>query len=95
MNIPEMNINDKRAALVQREEVKSWLGEIRTAMKEKRAITNVGLTIPEVLLGLLKENILGYSKLYGRVDVRRIGGTGRMLIMGTRALHTFFLIFMV
>ena len=83
MNIPEMNINDKRAALVQREEVKNWLGEIRTAMKEKRAITNVGLTIPEVMLGLLKENILGYSKLYGRVDVRRIGGTGRMLIMGT------------
>ena len=83
MKIIEMNDMDKRAALVQHEEVKGWLGEIRTAMKEKRAITNVGLTIPEVMLGLLKENILGYSKLYGRVDVRRIGGTGRMLIMGT------------
>ena len=83
MKIPEMNAIDRRAALVQRDEVKSWLGEVRTAMKEKRALTNVGLTIPEVMLGLLKEEIEGYSKLYSRVNVRNIGGTGRMLVMGT------------
>ena len=70
------------AEMVTREDVKAYLGEVRTAMREKRAITNVGLTIPEVMLGLLKENIEGYSKLYRHVNVRRIGGEGRMLIMG-------------
>lgn len=73
----------ERDAFVQRDDVKAYLGEVRAAIKEKRALTNVGLTIPEVMLGLIKENIVGYSKLYSRVDARRINGTGRMLIMGT------------
>lgn len=73
---------EQRTAFVQREDVKNYLNEVRSAIREKRAITNVGLTIPEVMLGLLKENIEGYSKLYSKVTVRRIGGTGRMLIMG-------------
>ena len=73
---------EERAAFVQREDVKAYLNEVRSAIREKRAITNVGLTIPEVMLGLLKENIEGYSKLYSKVAVRRIGGTGRLLIMG-------------
>jgi len=73
---------EQRTAFVQREDVKNYLNEVRSAIREKRAITNVGLTIPEVMLGLLKENIEGYSKLYSKVAVRRIGGTGRLLIMG-------------
>lgn len=70
-------------AFVSRDDVKNYLGEIRTAIKEKRAITNVGLTIPEVMLGLLRENIENYSKLYRHVNVRPISGEGRMVIMGT------------
>ena len=70
-------------AIVTREDVKAYLGEVRTAIKEKRALTNVGLTIPEVLLGLLRENVERYSKLYRHVYVRRVAGTARQLIMGT------------
>lgn len=70
------------ADMVTREDVKAYLGEVRAAMREKRALTNVGLTIPEVMLGMIKENIEGYSKLYSKVSVRRISGTGRMVIMG-------------
>lgn len=70
-------------SFVKREDVKAYLGEIRAAIKEKRAITNVGLTIPEVMLGLLRENIENYSKLYKHVSVRPIRGEGRQLIMGT------------
>lgn len=70
-------------AFVSRDDVKNYLGEIRTAIKEKRAITNVGLTIPEVMLGLLRENIENYSKLYRHVNVRPVSGEGRMVIMGT------------
>ena len=70
-------------SFVTREDVKAYLGEVRAAIKEKRAITNVGLTIPEVMLGLLRENIMEYSKLYKHVNVRSIRGDGRQLIMGT------------
>ena len=73
----------ERTALIQREDVKAWLTEVRACMTEKRAITNVGLTIPEVMLGLLRENIIVYSKLYKHVTVRPVGGTARQLIMGT------------
>lgn len=74
---------DRLAEMVQREDVKAYLSEVRAAIKEKRAITNVGLLIPEVFLGMLRENIEEYSKLYRHVNVRRISGTGRQVIMGT------------
>lgn len=88
---PVMNIRNKifarmdvqtRNAMFERDDVKGWLDAIRTCMKEKRALTNVGLTIPEVFLGVLRENIENYSKLYKHVTVRQISGTGRMVVMG-------------
>ena len=75
-----MNTRDRVAAVVTRSEVKNYLGEIRAAIKEKRAITNVGLTLPEVLLGVLRENVTRYSKLYEHVNVSRVRGEGRTLI---------------
>lgn len=69
--------------IMQREDVKAWLGEIRAHIKEKRELTNVGLTIPEVFLGLLRENITNYSKLYKHVNVRPVAGTAREVVMGS------------
>lgn len=68
---------------IKRESVQAFLAECRTAMKEKRALTNVGLTIPQEFLGILRENLQNYSKLYKHVNVRRIGGEGRLVVMGT------------
>ena len=76
-----MNVQE-RAAFVQREDVQAFLKEVRTCIKEKRALTNVGLTIPEVMLGLIRENILEYSKLYKHVNVVTVAGEGRAVIMG-------------
>ena len=66
-----------------REDVQDFLGKVRTCMSEKRALTNVGLLIPEVFLGIIRENVIEYSKLYKHVNVRRISGEGRMVVMGT------------
>lgn len=68
--------------IIMREDVKAFLGEVRSAIKEKRAITGVGAIIPEVMLGLLRQNIAEYSKLYRHVSVRPITGNGRLPIMG-------------
>lgn len=76
-----MNMQE-RTAFVQREDVQAFLGQVRTCIREKRALTNVGLTIPEVMLGLIRENILEYSKLYKHVNVVTVGGEGRAVVMG-------------
>ena len=81
----DMSLAD-RTALVQRDDVQSFLGTVRDAIRnggrQQRALNNVGLLIPEVLLGLLRENVLRYSKLYGHVTVSRVNGEGRILISG-------------
>lgn len=69
-------------AFVKREDVKAFITETRTCMKEKRALTNVGLTIPTVMLEMLRENIEDYSKLYKHVAVSRVAGEARQVIMG-------------
>lgn len=89
MRIPETRARmfgataQEREMFFAREDVKNYLAEVRKCIKEKRALTNVGLTIPEVMLGVLRENITNYSKLYRHVNVRAISGDGRMVVMGT------------
>ena len=80
--IKEMTLQE-RDAFFAREDVKAFLTEVRTSIKEKRALTNAGLTVPTVMLGMIRENIERYSKLYRRVLVRRLSGNGRMNIMGS------------
>lgn len=72
----------EREAFLGNEQVRSFLGEVRTAIAEKRAITGVGLTIPEVMLGLVREEIAANSKLLKFINLRPVGGKGRMNIMG-------------
>ena len=72
-----------RNAVFEREDVKSFLAEVRSAITEKRAITGGNLLVPDVFLGLIRENIMEYSKLYKHVNVRVIGGNGREVVMGT------------
>ena len=72
----------EREAFLGNEQVRSFLGEVRRAITEKRALTGVGLTIPEVMLGLVREEIAANSKLLKFVNLRPVGGKGRLNIMG-------------
>lgn len=74
---------EQRTAMFEREDVKKFMETIRTCISEKRALSNVGVLIPEVYLGLIRENIINYSKLYRHVYVRPLRGEGRTSIMGT------------
>lgn len=74
---------EERAKFVQRDDMQKFLGEVRSAIKEKRTLTNVGYLIPQEFLGMLKESIDDYSKLYNRVDKPTIGGAARLVIEGT------------
>ena len=73
---------EQRTAIFENEDAKNFLSEIRTCISEKRALSNVGLTVPDVYLGMIRENIMQYSKLYKHVYVRPLKGEGRLTIMG-------------
>lgn len=73
---------EQRTALVQREDVSAFLAEIRSAIREKRAIANVGLTIPDVYLELIRHEVAHSSKLLPFLNVRSVGGKTRQNIAG-------------
>lgn len=71
-----------RSAIFEREEVKSYLSHIRNTIAT-RAVTGANLLIPEVFLGLLKENVLEYSKLVKHTRLIPVSGDGRQVVQGT------------
>lgn len=73
---------EERDAFVKTDEMQAFLGEVRTAIKEKRSISNIGYLIPENFLGLLRQTVDDYAALVGAVDKRSIKGTGRLVIEG-------------
>ena len=76
------NSRERLAEIVTRDNVKDYLTEVRSAIKEKRALTNVGVTIPEVMLELVREQIAETSKLLPFVNRRAVSGIGRQTIVG-------------
>lgn len=72
-------------AMFARDDVKAYLAEVRSCIKNKRALENVGLTIPEVFIGLIRENVFNYSKLYRHINVQSISGKAREIVQGTVA----------
>lgn len=69
-------------AFITREDVKEFLIRVREFKGEKRAITGAELTIPEVMLDLLRDNLYRYSKLITKIKLKAVGGKARQNIMG-------------
>lgn len=76
-----LNIQE-RDAMMARTDVKEFLTRVRECIKEKRALTNVGLTIPDIMLPMIRQVATETSKLIRYVTVRPVGGTSRQNIMG-------------
>ena len=68
--------------MLAREEVKDFLQRVRTLGMEKRAVNNTELTIPVVMLPLVREVTYNYSKLLPRVNLQQVPGIARQNIMG-------------
>lgn len=73
----------ERDAFFAREDVRGFVTRVRELAGQNHAVTGAELAIPEVILGLLRENVLNYSKLYRHVNVVYVNGSARQLIMGT------------
>lgn len=72
----------ERSAFFARQDVKDYLANVRACIREKRALTNVGLTIPEVMVPMLREIVESNSKLLGHVTAYNVAGKTRQTIMG-------------
>lgn len=73
---------EQKNAFFAREDVKKCLAEVRTAMAQKRAITGGALTIPTVMLDLIRDETAKASKLLPYVRLRSIAGKGRQNVLG-------------
>ncbi|NOU63173.1 phage major capsid protein [Paenibacillus sp. LMG 31461] len=75
---------EQRSALVARSEVKDFLNQVRELGKvsQTRAVTGADLTIPDVMLSLIRDNLHRYSKLINRINLRPLKGTARQTISG-------------
>lgn len=74
---------ERRDAIMAQDDVKAYLAEVRSIIKEKRAITGASAIIPPVFMGLVKERIAYYSKLLKYVNLKKIGGEGHTAVEGT------------
>lgn len=74
---------EERTRVFEQDDVKNYLENVRSCIREKRALNNAGLLIPEVFIGLIKENVMRYSKLYRHVNVQAIAGNARQVVQGT------------
>lgn len=74
---------ETRQAIVTKDEVKTFLDNLRSMKGNTRAVSGAELTIPIVFLDLIAENMYRYSKLMNRVRVRTINGEARQTIAGT------------
>lgn len=72
----------ERDAFVAREDVQATIAQVRELMATKRAISGTDYTIGTSILGLIRENVMEYSKLYSRVNVMSAKGNGRVIVQG-------------
>lgn len=73
---------EQRDAFFGRDDVKDFLARVRELGVQKRAVSGAELLIPEVMLGIIREQVAEASKLYKHVDVRRVPGKARMNVSG-------------
>lgn len=71
---------ETRDAFFAREEVQGFIEDVRSI--KTRGVTNGNLTIPDVMLGILRDNMEQYSKLSKYVTVKPVSGVSRENIMG-------------
>lgn len=74
----------KRGQVIERlnkEEVRSFYSNLKQAI-EQRSITGLDLTIPQILLDTITDDLGRYSVLYDLVRVAKLTGKGRAIIAG-------------
>ena len=83
VQIPGMTLRDRLADIVTRDDSKDFLSTVRDAIANKRAISNVGVLIPDVWLPLIRTEIARASRLLPYVRLRPVSGDANQPIAGS------------
>lgn len=78
----KMNAQE-RDAFFSNSEVREFLSNVRSVANQQRSVSGADLAVPTIILGVLRENIIDYSKLYKHVNVKMVNGKARQTVMGT------------
>ncbi len=81
--IPSMNLRDRLIQIAVRDDSKVFLNHIRDAFQNKRALSNVGVLLPDVYLDLIRIEIERKSRLLPYVRVVDVSGDAVQPIMGS------------
>ena len=73
----------QRSAFMAREDVKTFVQRVKALAHNHRSVTGGELLIPEVLLGLIREQVEASSKLLAYVNRVSVPGKARQIVMGT------------
>lgn len=76
-------LRDRVSSIATREEVREFAVRLRNLIGQKRAVTGGAVTIPEVMLPLIREEVNQASKLLKHVNLQHVRGNARQTIMGT------------
>lgn len=68
-------------SFVKREDMQEFIKNVRS-IGQKREINGAELNIPDVALGLLRDELHRYSKLYSKVNARSVKGEGSVRVLG-------------
>lgn len=69
-------------SLVKRDDVQSFIQEVRSSVMEKRALSGGSHLIPETFLGLIRDVVARESKLVKHINLKRVAGTARAAVAG-------------
>lgn len=73
---------ERRQAIIAQDDVKTFLGQLRSFKGQTRAVSGADLLVPTVMLDLIAENRFRYSKLLRRVRMRNLRGSGKQPVAG-------------
>lgn len=68
--------------LIERKDVKDFVERTRDLIKQDRAVSGAELAIPDVFLGIMRDNMHNYSKLIKHINLRPVRGTARQIVSG-------------
>ena len=72
----------QRAEFIQREDVKKTLEGVRELISQKRTVSGSDVFIGASIFDLIRDNVIEYSKLYGRVRAYFTKNNGRQPVEG-------------
>ncbi|AYB47132.1 phage major capsid protein [Paenibacillus lautus] len=76
---------ETRAQMLERlnqTEVREFYTTIAKAVKDKRAITDTDIVIPDAVISMIQQRLGDYSTLYREVNVETLNGPGRVIMDG-------------